>query len=229
MKLYSIKTAYTQCQSLYGVTVSEDEFEDMALNAWELIGNRHTRLYKYIGSTENQELQLPCNVDLIESVHIPILDAKHSGPEYDTILSDAIYTEHYIESYKRLEDPYYSSGKLVRYDEGDNVLYFSRDYPSVKVIYHGVLVDEEGLPLVSNKEVRAIATYIAYSSFYKEGLRKRDNDSLTLAQTLKMDWLQQCNAARVPEYLSQNDMDAILDAGVRWDRKRYGKSFKPIL
>jgi hypothetical protein len=38
-----------------------------------------------------------------------------------------------------------------------------------------------------------------------------------------------CNAARTPDYLSQNDMDTILDAKVRWDRKQFGKSLKPML
>jgi hypothetical protein len=49
-----------------------------------------------------------------------------------------------------------------------------------------------------------------------------------LANTIKADWLQLCNAARIPDHLSQNDMDAILDVKVRWDRKMYGKSFKSI-
>jgi hypothetical protein len=36
-----------------------------------------------------------------------------------------------------------------------------------------------------------------------------------------------CSAARVPEKLSQNDMNDILDIKTKWDRKRYGKSFVP--
>ena len=38
-----------------------------------------------------------------------------------------------------------------------------------------------------------------------------------------------CNAARIPAHLSQNDLDSILDVKTRWDRKQYGKSFKPVL
>jgi hypothetical protein len=41
--------------------------------------------------------------------------------------------------------------------------------------------------------------------------------------------LRLCNAARVPSYFSQNDMDKILDVKTRWDRKQYGKSFKSII
>jgi hypothetical protein len=58
---------------------------------------------------------------------------------------------------------------------------------------------------------------------------KRDGGIIQLAQTIKTEWLQLCNAARIPAHLSQNDMDSVLDAKVRYDRKQYGKSFKPLL
>ena len=92
------------------------------------------------------------------------------------------------------------------------------------VVYHGIFADDEGLPLLNDKELRAVATFVAYTSLYKEGLRKRDGNILKIAQLVKEDWLRTCNAARVSEYVSQNDMDRILDANVRWDRKQYGKS-----
>lgn len=80
------------------------------------------------------------------------------------------------------------------------------------VIYHGILADDEdGLPLVNDKELRAIATFVAYISIYKESIKKRDANLMRLAQVMKEDWLRACNAARTPEHLSQNDMDAILD------------------
>jgi len=95
------------------------------------------------------------------------------------------------------------------------------------VVYHGILADDEGLPLINEKEQRAIAAFIAYHYLYKDGIKKRDANSIKLAQIVKEDWLRGCNAARVPEHMSQNDMNAILDAKTSWNRKSYGKSFKP--
>ena len=85
------------------------------------------------------------------------------------------------------------------------------------------------MPLVNEKELNAIATFVAYASLYKEGIKKRDVNVMKLAQTLKEDWLRACNAAIVSEHLTQNDMDAILDAKTSWNRKSYGKSYKPHL
>lgn len=230
MALHNFNAAYGLAESLYDVTLTENEFEDIALNGWELIGNKHTRLYRYIGNVIKGELRLPCNVDVIESVHVPIPDAQMTSNASDIPYIDSVWTEGYIDFWKMNEDPYYTRGKLIKYDEGDGVLYFTRDYRNVMIVYHGIIVDDEtGLPLLNDKELRAVAAYVAYMSLFKEGIRKRDGNIIQLAQTIKADWLQLCNAARIPEHFTQNDMDRILDVKVRWDRKVYGKSMKPIL
>ena len=230
MALHNFNAAYGLADSLYGITLSETEFEDIALNGWSLIGNKHTRLYRYIGDVIDGKLDLPCNVDVIESVHVPINDAQMTSNQSDIGFVDSLWTENYIDFWKRNEDPYWTRGKYVKYDEGNGVLYFSHNCRHVMVVYHGILADDEtGLPLLNDKELRAVAAYVAYVSLYKEGIRKRDGNLIQLAQTIKADWLQLCNSARVPEHFSQNDMDRILDVKVRWDRKAYGKSLKPIL
>ena len=56
------------------------------------------------------------------------------------------------------------------------------------VVYHGFIVDENtGLPLLNDKELRAVATYVAYIALYKESIRKRDGNLLKLAQVVKED------------------------------------------
>lgn len=232
MGLSNIKAAYGLCDSLYGVIPDENNFEDLALTAWNKIGTKHTRLYQFEGSVKNGVLELPCNledIDLIESVHIPIPDAEVSSNSTNWPWQN-IWIESYIDRFPRSSDPYFHTGKLVKYDKGENELYFSHNYPRVLVIYHGILADEEeGLPLVNDKELTAIATFIAYASLYREGIKKRDANTIKVAQTIKEDWLRACNAARIPDHLSQNDMDAILDAKTSWNRKSYHQSFKPHL
>ena len=74
----------------------------------------------------------------------------------------------------------------------------------------------------------AIATYCAYVTKFKEGLRTNNANIINMAQVLKNEWNKFCDAARVPEELDQNDMNQILDAKSSWDRKRYNKSIKPV-
>lgn len=229
MALTNINAAYGLCESLYGITPDENEFEDLALEAWNRIGTKHTRLYKYIGTVTDGILELPCNYEggLIESVHIPFVDAQLTSSSTHNNWEN-IWIESYIDHRIHHDDPYFQHGKLVRYDEGDNELYFAHNYPKVMVVYHGIIADDEsGLPLVNDKELRAIAAFVAYHYLYKDSIKKRDGNIAKLAQVVKEDWLRACNAARVPEHFSQNDMNAILDAKTSWARKSYGKSFKP--
>ncbi len=228
--LNNFNAAYSLAESLYGVSASEDDFEDIALEGWSRIGNKHTRLYRYIGNVVDGKLNLPCNVDLIESVHVPVPDAQMTSNVSDWLPIDSLWTEGYIDFRKWDEDPYWTRGKYVKYDEGNGVLYFSHDYKHVMVVYHGILMDDENqLPLLNDKELAAVAAWVAYMTLYKEGIKKRDGNIIKLAQVIQQDWLRLCNAARIPEHFTQNDMDRILDVKVRWDRKQYGKSLKPIL
>ena len=50
-----------------------------------------------------------------------------------------------------------------------------------------------------------------------------------MAQVIKSQWLLHCDAARVPEYISQNDMDDLLDVFSSHNKKVYGKSYKPTV
>lgn len=187
MELSNINAAYGLCDSLYGVTPSENEFEDLALEAWSRIGTKHTRLYRYVGSVEDKTLELPCNADEIESVQIPIPDAQVTTSTSDHPWQN-LWTEAYIDRRIHHSDPYFSYGKLIRYDEGNNELFFAHNYPRVMVVYHGIIADDEtGLPLVTDKELRAIAAFIAYVSIYKDGLKKRDTTTLKAAQLIKED------------------------------------------
>ena len=48
------------------------------------------------------------------------------------------------------------------------------------------------------------------------------------AQLLEQRWLKLCDAARVPSYMNQNDINRILDAKVSFNRKIFNKSYKPV-
>lgn len=97
------------------------------------------------------------------------------------------------------------------------------------MVYHGVIVDDEGLPLINDRELKALAAYCAYVDLYKHSLVRKDANAIQLAAVVKADWLKLASAARIPDYVSQNEMDDILDVKVRWDRKSFSKSHKPIL
>ena len=214
---------------LYGVEMNDNEFEEVGLIAWNFIGNKQTRLYKTSSQIETPDniVQLPCNCDIVEAVTYDFEDW-----DYTTSLNvngdlNSRFAEQYIESRKTFKNPLYISGKYAKYERSGDILYFNKNYGKVNILYRGVILDEDGLPLINDKESIAIATFIAWRKKYKEGLMTNNGNIIKAAQLLQQDWLKYCDAARVPEYINQNEMNEILEAKTSWNRKIFNKSYKP--
>lgn len=229
MNKNTINSVYSIVNVMYGITMDTTNFEDICLMAWERIGNRPVRIYKYTTNTINGRVQLPCNVDHIEAVFSPEVDAHTSSP---TSVFPNIYnqwTEEYIESWKRDKNIFYNKGHLISYHLEGDTLVCDRDYHNLTILYRGVIVDDDGLPYLSDKEVQAIAAFCAYMDTYKKSLVLKDGNLFKMAESMKMDWIRLCANARTPDHISQNEMNDVLDVKARWDRKVFGKAFKPII
>ena len=214
---------------LYGLEMQDEDLEELGLIAWELIGNKNIVLYKYSTciNPEDYSVQLPCNFDSLEAVTACYEDWNRVTNYTDNGDFRSSFIENRIEFEKNYKSPYYISGKLLKYKQVGDTLYFSQNYGKVNILYKGIILDDEGLPELTDKEARAIATYIAYVDKYKEGLKTNNGDSIKLASDLEIKWNKQCDQARVT-HLSQNDMNQILDAKDSWNRHTYGYSYKPI-
>ena len=220
---------------MYSIDMEDADLEELGLIAWEQIGNRNRKMYKYstpINPVDNS-ITLPCNaLDLNGESCVELVTSSYedwnsvtNNTDYGDI--NTAFTEHYIEATKFYQGQYYLPGKVLKYEQVGNKLYFTHNYGIVNVLYKGILADEEGLPEITDKEALAIATFIAYTEKFKEGLKTNNGDMIKLSQILEGRWQKQCDQARVKP-LSQNDVDAILEASSSWDRKRYGMGYKPL-
>lgn len=227
MTHYPFYAAKAQLMDFYNVDMNDDEFETIALSGWHHIGNKEYRIYKYVAQVTDHKVELPCNCDILESVHYQYEDFKRIDNLHPYNFVYLSY-ETFIEAQKYDTEPLYTSGALAKYTRVLNTLHFQHTNFPVTVVYKGVLADENGLPSLNFREVEAIAAYCAYTSYFKNALITKDRSTFELAQTLKMEWNNKKSLARVPEDLSQNTMDRVLDVISSWDRKRYGKSYKPV-
>ena len=221
---------YTVANSLYGLELEPEQFEELGLTAWNLIGNKTVRLYNYSAdiSCDDLSVQLPCNCDIIEAVTYNHEDWNYSTNKTVNGDYNSQFTEQYIEARKLYQAPLYISGKYAKYERVGDTLYFDKDYGKVNILYKGVILDEDGLPKVNEKEALAIATYIAFATKQKQGWITNNQNIIQLAQYLYQQWLKYCDSARVPLSMDQNTMNQVLDAKSSWNRKVYNKAYKPI-
>ena len=221
--------AISLAQMLYDIEGDIEDLEEIGLIAYNFIGNKNTRLYRATLDVNNGVAKLPCNCDIIEAVTYCGEDWNYTSNQKNDGDVRSAYIENYIESRKAFSDPFYISGKYVKYKRVGDVLHIDTGLSKVNILYHGVELDEDGLPIINDKEAIAIAEYIAYVYKYKEAIRTNNGTILQMAQDLKQQWLFHCDAARVAEYVSQEEMNKILDVQSSWGRKVYGKSYKPII
>ena len=221
---------YTVANSLYGLELEPEQFEELGLTAWNLIGNKTVRLYNYSAdiSCDNLSVQLPCNCDIIEAVTYNHEDWNYSTNKTVNGDYNSQFTEQYVEARKLYQAPLYISGKYAKYERVGDTLYFDKDYGKVNILYKGIILDEDGLPKVNEKEALAIATYIAFATKQKQGWITNNQNIIQLAQYLYQQWLKYCDSARVPLSIDQNTMNQVLDAKSSWNRKVYNKAYKPI-
>ena len=221
---------YTIANSLYGLELEPEQFEELGLTAWNLIGNKTVRLYNYSADISNDDfsVQLPCNCDIIEAVTYNHEDWNYSTNKTVNGDYNSQFTEQYIEARKLYQSPFYITGKYAKYERVGDTLYFDKDYGKVNILYKGVILDEDGLPQVNEKEALAIATYIAFATKQKQGWITNNQNIIQLAQYLYQQWLKYCDSARVPLSIDQNTMNQVLDAKSSWNRKIYNKTYKPI-
>ena len=93
----NFQSAYAQANLLYGIELAPEEFEEIGLIAWNKIGNRQTKLYRYRCKIDCETLTvtLPCNCDFIEAVTYDFEDWRYTTN--DTVNGD--YQSQFIENY----------------------------------------------------------------------------------------------------------------------------------
>ena len=229
----NFKYAISLAQMLYDIDINDmDTLIEIGLIAYNFIGNKNTKLNSEIVNVDPKSgmVKLPCKADLVEAITYPKAEdwnytsnVKNFG-DYNTL-----NIEHYIEKSKQSVDPLYTSGRFIKYRREGNYIYVTENVELVCVIYHSEELDEEDLPLINDKEAVAIADYIAYTLKYKEALRSNNSALFQMSQTIKKQWQIHCDAARVPEYVSQNEMNDLLEITSSHNRKVHGRSYKPTV
>ena len=227
----NFKYAITLAQMIHDVDINDmDTLIEIGLVAYGFIGNKNTQLKSEIVNVDQKTglVKIPCKADLIEAITGPrVEDWSYTSNVKNFGDWNTLNVEQYIEKSKQSIDPLYISGRFIKYRREGNYIYVNENLQQVCILYHTEELDEEDLPLINDKEAIAIADYIAYTVKYKEALRSNNSAVFQMAQTIKKQWQIHCDAARVPEYVNQNEMDDLLEVTSSYNRKVHGRSYKP--
>jgi len=232
-------------KELFDLTKQEDDYLEIAYNIWRAIGNIATCTHAFeFEITEDGLVHLPCNVEFIEAVaeHIKWVDkygdsvsmfhAEHNWKIYPNhIISDVLQRNIAPINLDSHESQLKPLGEYINYEltgsPGQYTLRFDKRYAGIKAIciYRGILMDQYNNPLLHRKEAEAIAYQMAFLDTQKKAF-KRDPAAANLLAYIKPEANLKMAAAKVPEYITQNNWNRVLSAMTRHDRKVYWSSYK---
>lgn len=231
---------------LFGIDLQEDDYIEDAYAVWRDIGNIAAAIHSYEAVVgEDMLVVLPCNCEFIESVSTGKYNIDVDG---DLIIS---YNEssNVVNPNSFLPDIRLDNNQLlwpIQYNQlhpdgafldysvinKDGAKYLQLDPRhigyNITVIYRGIIMDDDGNPCITRKESEAIAYKINYIETQLAAYTGNDPERAKNLQLAKQTSDIKMQAAKIPEYLSQNFLDQLLASKTRHDRKVFNSSYKTI-
>ncbi|MCS7317145.1 MAG: hypothetical protein NZZ41_02330 [Candidatus Dojkabacteria bacterium] len=205
----SIYAGMAKINYLFGDNPDQDDYLDNALNCLRLIGNVHIAMATYTGeSDENGKLCLPVQAFEIEAV------TTNTAPDW---MGNSLHMQ---------VSNLYPRGNYEKYEfRGDHIIV--RPKTKVTVLYRTYWHDENGLPLVTEREAEACA----YWWKWVDTRRKMYQGNQLAAQIFSIverDKNKAINQARVPDKFSQNFLNQYMNIITSYDRKYFNRDTKTI-
>lgn len=231
---HNILAGVAALKSDYGLHCDEYDFVDRAVSNLKDI--KHFGTTEYLAIVEvgaGGKILLPTSIDRIDAVCSEHMGRK-TFPErilYDITelqidddyyrVADAMETLGRSAMPVGTSDPRTGTGYISYYLE-DKFLLVDQSLAgtSIAIAYTGLSVDEEGFPLISRKQVNSLAASEAKTIITKAAIRgDRTKASLLEWITGVAGRLKQ--AASIPENITDNEMDEVLDVMTSFNRKSY--------
>lgn len=240
----SFMTASTRLNDRFGLSFDDDTYIERAYHVWREIGNIATEL-KVARVTIQSDLvvTLPQDCEFIKSLTTQdFQDERNFGGSF----GDYSYSPKGRGPEVKPDPAMTSAEANVRASiavvSGERVDF--KTYPgylkvtsllmagkTASLVYNAINVGEDGLPLLNDLEVEAIAITLAWHEAEKElfrsgaGFNQRTGQAAPLVTYLKAASDIAMCAAKADEKISDDALDAMLDVKTSWGRKVHNSRF----
>jgi hypothetical protein len=224
-------------KTMYGMHIDESDYLDIAVGLLKDIKSFGVTEYvMYAKVRQDGKVVLPCNVDTIDAVTTEHMAKKvfNSRVLYDTMLSDSeddFYVRDNIRNTLGLSwgpglGGFRGEG-YISYQLKGRYLEVSKDISgdSIGIAFTGISSDLDGFPLITRKQSNAIAAECAKILC----MRGANSGNKNLASMLEYHTLNAgrlIQAASIPEEISDNAINEMLNAKTTFNRKTYNRPSK---
>lgn len=224
-------SAQARLYNRFKITMTDDEFIEAAYPIWRSIGNiaRDTQVFQAT-VPEDGIIKMPPNCEFVSQVTAAELTnvREHKNHNAQGVFFEKEYNKSTMgPAGDARTGAGYTFGESINFTSGNGNIKITS--PSlgglnVEIKYSGILVDSDGLPMLNDLELEAIAVMLAY----RAGEMRLFNGEPGAADFIKhikpeADRLMQ--AASLDEQITEAGLDKLMDIKASWDRKTYGNRF----
>ena len=233
-----IRSGIPILNSRYGLKIDEFDYLDIAINELRDIKNFGSTEYVTILTVDPEGwIDLPCNLDSIDAITTTRMGAKAFSNRVKYDMDSKKGTDDYFTAMEIMENlsfvPSYgltSSLKgegYIQYQLKGKRVFIGKDAANNKVslAFTGIGVDPEGYPKITRKQANAIAVIAAVTILTKQAI-KGNRNAAAMSELFRGDAARLKQAASIPEELSDNDINSILDIQTSFNRKSYKRPTK---
>ena len=230
-------------KDLYDIDMQPDDYVERAYNVFRAIGNIATAIYSFKFTIDSTGcIDLPCNVEFIEAVSTGQDNLSESTGltmlySNENISPNGFMADIILDKANKISVPQtsilHATGNFIPYQlmgkPGHYKLKFGAEYVNSQCvcIYRGILVDCDDNPLLFRKEAEAIAAQLAFLDTQKK-VFMRDPNAMPVLAYIKAEANRMMAAAKVPEYITQNQWNRVFSALTSHNRKVYHSSYKSL-
>ena len=240
----NLMASYNIYKRTYNMSMNEEDFIEEAYIAFKEINSIPVEYFYTVQKPNNEEemlIEVPCNMYRVVSVTSDITHAddfqdikpykvkaynyRDGGEEY----LNNLYGGSDLKTYHFNSAPNTGIGTYVHYSfESESKIKLADKRlvdKQIHLVYEGIRTDDDGLPMITRKHAKAIAAKVALIN----ATRKMFSGDPTMANVLP--FLQGevgrlVQAAAIPEHLTDNQLDKMLDVKTSFDRKGYNRGMK---
>lgn len=235
----NIRSGIAALNTMYGMHIDEFDYLDIAVDALRSIKHFGTTEYiSYITVGAGGKVHLPCNMDSIDAVTTEEMGRKAFSTRVEFEMDGIIGTDTYytMEStmtalgrhrgYRPGLAGAYGKG-YVSYQLEGNVIRVDDQYIGNRIAfaYTGIATDLEGFPLITRKQSNALAAISARVLSVK-GANRGDKGLASMVEYYTGVSARLIQAASIPEDITDNELDEVLNAKTSFNRKSINRPTK---
>jgi len=233
----NIRAGLSVLKTMYGMHMDEYDYLDIAVDTLRNIKHFGTTEYlSFITVDSSGKAMLPCNMDSIDAVTTQEMGRKAFASRVEFDMDGIVGTDTYysmegtIKALGLTARPGLagSSGKgYISYQLDGKTISVGREHAGQRIAlaFTGIATDLEGLPLITRKQSNALAV-VAARVLAVRGANRGDKNLASMVEYYTGISGRLIQAASIPEDLTDNELDEVLNAKTSFNRKSINRPTK---